>query len=250
MLPARKSKWFEWAFGVYNRNLLARRFEGLRVAGLEALIEREPRRPLVLYANHSSWWDGLVAFQLSRAGGLEQYAMMEERQVLEYPFHRRLGAFGVVRESARDGARAVEYAGRLLKGTNRALWIFPQGLTLPNDARPLRLYTGAARVIERACQADAAPVAMRYEFLDDYRPEAFARIGPPQRVNVEADFNARRLTDIFAERLTSALDELRADILSRSFDGYEEIVAPRRRRKAERRMAARRPLSETSKRQR
>jgi 1-acyl-sn-glycerol-3-phosphate acyltransferase len=234
MLPARKSKWFERVFGVYNRNLIARRFEGLRVAGLEALLEREREAPLVLYANHSSWWDGLVAFQLSRACGLEQYAMMEERQALAYPFHRRLGAFGVVRESARDGVRAVEYAGRLLKDTNRALWIFPQGLTLPNDARPLRLYTGAARIIERVGHADAAPVAMRYEFLDEYRPEAFVRIGPPQRVKVDADFNARRLTEMFTERLTSALDKLRADILSRDFDGYEEIVAPRRRRKAAR----------------
>ena len=239
MLHARKSRWFERVFGVYNRNLIARRFEGLRVAGLEAVLEREPDVPLVLYANHSSWWDGLLAFQLSRAGRFEQYAMMEERLVLEYPFHRRLGAFGVVRESARDGARAIEYAGRLLKGTNRALWIFPQGLTLPNDARPLRLYTGAARIIERVGEADAAAVAMRYEFLDDYRPEAFARIGTPHRVTVASDFNARRLTEIFAERLTSTLDQLREDMLSREFDEYEEIVAPRRRRKAARRMAAR-----------
>lgn len=231
MISARKSFWFERVFAIYNRNLIARRFEGLRVAGLEHLRERQPGVPLVLYANHSSWWDGLIAFQLSRACGLEQYAMMEERQLREFPFHRKLGAFGVVRENARDAVRSIEYAGELLAGTNRALWIFPQGETLPNEARPLVLYNGAARIIERAGVADAVPVALRYEFLDGYRPEALVRIGAMERVTVGDDFDAKRLTALFTERLTKTLDELKGNILSRDFTGYEEIVAPRRRKR-------------------
>lgn len=231
MLPARKSVWFERLFAVYNRNLIARRFEGLRVAGLEDLRERQPGVPLLLYANHSSWWDGLIAFQLSRALCLEQYAMMEERQLRAYQFHRRLGAFGVVRENARDAMMSIEYAGQLLTGTSRALWIFPQGETLPNDARPLALYNGAARIIERAGIVEAAPVALRYEFLDAYRPEVFARIGMKERVTVKDKFDAKRQTAIFTERLTNTLDGLKADILNRDFAAYEEIIAPRRRRK-------------------
>jgi 1-acyl-sn-glycerol-3-phosphate acyltransferase len=238
MLRERKSGWFERAFAVYNRNLIARRFEGLRVAGPEHLRVRERGVPLVLYANHSSWWDGLIAFQVGRACRLEQYAMMEERQLREYPFHRKLGAFGVVRENARDALRSIEYAGQLLKGTSRVLWIFPQGETLPNDARPLVLYTGAARIVERTRLADAAPVAIRYEFLDDYRPEALVRVGPPERVAVDDGFNAKSLTATFTERLTRTLDELRADIISRDFARYEEIAAPRRRRKAALRLTA------------
>lgn len=213
---------------------MARRFEGLRVAGLEHLRGRTSKVPLVLYANHSSWWDGLVIFQAGWSCRVEQYAMMEERQLRAYPFHRKLGAFGVVRESPRDGARSIEYAGQLIKGTNRVLWIFPQGETLPSDARPLMLYPGAARIIERAGVADAAPVAIRYEFLDDYRPEAFVRIGEPSRLTADARFDARRLTALLAERLTRTLDELRADIIAGAFKGYEEIVAPRRRLKAAR----------------
>jgi 1-acyl-sn-glycerol-3-phosphate acyltransferase len=164
--------------------------------------------------------------------------MMEERQLREYPFHRRLGAFGVVRENARDAVRSIEYAGRLLKATSRVLWIFPQGETLPNDARPLVLYTGAARIIERAGRADSAPVAIRYEFLNDHRPEAFARIGSPVRLTVDDEFDAKRMTENFTERLTRTLDRLRADIIAGDFNGYEETVAMRRRRKAAPRVAA------------
>lgn len=229
MIPAHKSKLFERTFAAYNRNLIARRFEGLRVAGLKHLKERSENVPLVLYANHSSWWDGLVAFTVGRACGIEQYAMMEERQLIQYPFHRRLGAFGVVRENAREAARSIEYAAQLLSGTNHALWIFPQGATLRNDARPLKLFTGAARIIERLKRADALPVAVRYEFLDEFRPEIFVRIETPERIT--ESFNPKSLTRAMEESLTVALDRVRDDILRSDFGDYEEIIAPRRRAK-------------------
>jgi chlorobactene lauroyltransferase len=233
MLAARKSAWFERVFAAYNRNLLGRRFEGLRAAGLENLRERPRGLPLVLYANHSSWWDGLLAFQVGRACDLDHYVMMEEEQLRAYAVFRRLGAFSVVREDAREAARSVRYAAGLLRGVERALWIFPQGRIVPNDARPLELYGGAAAVVRRAGGAYAAPVAFRYEFLHDFRPEAFARVGTVERVAAGDGLdvlNSERLTRHFAEALTRTLDGLRADVLAEKFDGYEELVAPRRRR--------------------
>lgn len=228
MIPARKSAWFERVFALYNRNLIARRFEGLRVAGLEQLRDTSRGAPLVLYANHSSWWDGLVAFQIGRVCKLDNYAMMEERHLREHPFHRRLGAFSVVRENAREAARSVEYAGALLRGTSRVVWIFPQGELMPNDVRPLRLYAGVAHVIKRAGGALVAPVAMRYEFLDHFRPEILVRVGEHERVEAGADFSPKIITDSLAEKLTRTLDRVRTDIVRRELADYEEIIAPRR----------------------
>ncbi|MFN2453580.1 MAG: lysophospholipid acyltransferase family protein [Pyrinomonadaceae bacterium] len=229
MITARKSVWFERVFAVYNRNLMARRFEGLRVAGLDNLRQRERTAPLLLYANHSSWWDGLVMFQIARACELDLYAMMEERQLREYPFHRKLGAFSVVRERPREALKSLSYAAGLLRGTTRALLIFPQGVTAPNDTRPLKFYTGAARIIKRIGEVDALPVALRYEFLDDFRPQIFARIGTAQRIRPAPDFNAKGLTLNFAETLASTLDQIRADVLAGNFWDYEELVASFRR---------------------
>jgi 1-acyl-sn-glycerol-3-phosphate acyltransferase len=233
MIPARKNAWFERLFAVYNRNLLARRFEGLRVAGLEHLRNRPTDAPLLLYANHSSWWDGLVAFQLGRASALAQYVLMEERQLKAYPLFRRLGAFSIERQSAREALRSIEYAASLLRGTTRALWIFPQGETFANDTRPLKLYAGAARIIERAGTAYAAPVAMRYEFLGDFRPEAFARVGALEPVTITCKPEIKDATKRFADALTRTLDAVCDDILQARMKDYEEIVAPRRRRKSQ-----------------
>lgn len=234
MITARKSAWFERVFAVYNRNLLARRFEGLRVAGLEGLRERERGVPVVLYANHSSWWDGLVSFEIGRAASLEQYVMMEEKQLERLKLFRRLGAFSVVRGRAREAWRSVEYAGALLGGKESALWIFPQGVTAPNDARPLKFYTGAARIIERAGGALVAPVAMRYEFLEAFRPEALARIGALERIETNDGFDVKTTTRRLSETLTRTLDWLRDDIRESKFEEYEELVAPRRRSAFER----------------
>lgn len=210
MLEANKSQRFESVFAVYNRNLFRRRFAGLRVAGIENLKNRDKNLPLVLYANHSSWWDGLAAFEIGRAAGLDHYLMMEERQLRQLFLFRLLGVFSVVRENPRDSVRSINYAVNLLKEKpNRAVWIFPQGEILPNDSRPLKFYRGIERIIEKTGNCLAAPVALRYEFLGDFKPTAFAKIGVPQFCNEQSE----NITEICAEKLAAELDDLKNDVL-------------------------------------
>lgn len=55
MITARKSAAFQKLFALYNRNLMARRFHGLRARGLDALTaQRRDEAPLIIYCNHSS----------------------------------------------------------------------------------------------------------------------------------------------------------------------------------------------------
>jgi 1-acyl-sn-glycerol-3-phosphate acyltransferase len=211
MLKANKSRWFETLFAVYNRNLFRRRFAALKVEGIENLQNRKSDLPLVLYANHSSWWDGLFAFEIGRAAGLDQFVMMEEKQLKQLYLFRRLGAFSVVRENPRAALRSINYAVEILKETpNRALWIFPQGEILPNDAKPLQFYSGLARIIEKTGECAAVPVAMRYEFLGDFKPAAFAKIGSAETfANIK---DSKQLTERLSTRLSETLCELKAAI--------------------------------------
>lgn len=234
MITARKERLFEHVFALYNRNLIRRRFEGLRVAGLDHLQRHATGTPQLLYANHSSWWDGLIMFQLARVCKLDLYAMMEEKQLRQYPFHRKLGAFSVVRTRPREALKSIEYASNLLRHTSRTLLIFPQGQTAPNDTRPLKFYNGAARIIECVGEIDLLPVALRYEFLDEFRPQIFARVGAAERIEATSDFNAKQLTNYMAEKLTHTLDSVHADVIARNFADYVEIVAPRRRQNEKR----------------
>lgn len=222
MLEAKKSAWFEKIFAVYNRNLLKRRFESLRIFGLDSLQEKKPS---VIYANHSSWWDGLVAFQISHTLKADAFVMMEEKHLQKLFLFRRLGAFSVVRENSRRAAESLNYAVNLLqKKTTRTLWIFPQGEIVPSDARPLKFYNGLSRIVEKSESCAVVSLAMRYEFLGDYKPEILVRVGAAEVFNSHEAFDKKHLTEIFEKNLTNTLDELKQDIASKNTARYENIL--------------------------
>lgn len=221
MLEANKSNLFERIFAVYNRNLFKRRFNSLGVSGLEFLSRKNSQ---IVYANHSSWWDGLVAFEISRKIKADSFIMMEEKQLRKLFLFRKLGAFSIVRENPRQAVKSLEYATNLLKEKpNRTIWIFPQGEILPNDARPIRFYHGAARIVEKAKNCSAIPLAIRYEFRGEFKPEIYVKIGEPETFDDAENLDAKSLTRNFERRLTETLDELKLDISSREISAYEKI---------------------------
>ena len=107
MLEANKNHWFEKLFTVYNRNLLKRRFHSFNVSGLDFLKNRDSRIPSIIYANHSSWWDGLIIFEICRKLNCDFYVMMEEKHLENLPLFRKLGAFSVIRENPREAVKSI-----------------------------------------------------------------------------------------------------------------------------------------------
>ncbi len=222
MLKANKSLWFEKVFAVYNRNLLKRRFDSIWISNL-ALIEQT--KPMIFYANHSSWWDGLLAFQISQQLQIDSYVMMEEKQLKKLFLFRSLGAFSVVRENARQAFESLNYAVGLLKeNPNRTLWIFPQGEILPNDARPLKFYRGLAKIVDRSENCSIAPLAFRYEFLGEFKPRIFVKVGETDDFVSNVKVNSKVLTANFESRLTELLDDLKRDITLRKTNDYRKIL--------------------------
>nr|MBA2737614.1 1-acyl-sn-glycerol-3-phosphate acyltransferase [Pyrinomonadaceae bacterium] len=215
MLKANKSFWFENIFALYNRNLFKRRFNSLQVSGLKFLKDKEEKMPLIIYANHSSWWDGLTAFQISRQAGLDSFIMMEEMQLKKLPFFRKLGAFSVVRENNREALKSINYAIQILKqNPKRTLWIFPQGEISPNDARPLRFYNGLARIIKSLEKSSIISLAMRYEFLGEYKPDIFVKIEKVDLSAADLKLKPQEISDILAVKLSDNLDELKTEIVN------------------------------------
>ena len=55
---------FERMFLVYTRSMMRKHFNGVYVGGVENSVQIDRSLPVILYCNHSSWWDGLIAFVL------------------------------------------------------------------------------------------------------------------------------------------------------------------------------------------
>lgn len=224
MLKANKSAAFDRAFTVYNRHLLKRRFNSFRISGLNFLKDEQGKIPLIIYANHSSWWDGLVFLEILRRFDHENYVMMEEKQLRKLFLFRRLGAFSVVRENPREAVKSINYAANLLSANpSRTLLIFPQGKIFPNDARPLRFYQGLARIIEKVQKCRVLPAALRFEFAGNFKPEIYAKIGEAETLAMDGTYDAKNSTKNFENRLTETLECLKRDVTARQIDKYDQI---------------------------
>lgn len=225
MLEAKKNRFFEQVFRIYNSNLLRRKFDSFRVAGLERL-QKEKSKPKIILANHTGWWDGLVAFDLSMRAGLDGYVMMEEKHLKRFWPFTRLGAFSVVRENAREAVKSIRYAAEILKeDPRRSLWIFPQGEIVPFGARPMRLFPGFARVIERIGECQIVTMTMRYELMKAHRPTIAVSIDEPFSARISGKKDRENLVTKITERLCAGEDKLDAIMSSGNIhDEFENIL--------------------------
>ncbi len=231
MIPARKfllgQRLVWWLIDSSLRKHFDRvflRMRGERTAEQSAL-------PMIMCANHSSWWDGYIAMLIERTQGFDAYLMMEEAQLRRYFFFSWAGCFSVERKNTRSALQSLQYAARLLKnGPKRFVWLFPQGEIFPNDKRPLTFFTGAAYLARLTTPVLLYPVATRIEYLAEQRPDLFISVGEPLLVNAE-DAQARsflkQCTKQLEERVTLELDQLRNDVLASDFSSFTQIMRGR-----------------------
>lgn len=224
MIEARKSALFESLFLIYNRQLLRKYFASVRARNLHFVQQLDRQQPILCVGNHSSWWDGLIELFFSReVFDCEPYLMMDEQQMVRYKFFRWLGVFSVNRNSAREAYRSVRYAAQLFDRPNRFLWIYPQGVMQPNDTRPLRFYTGAARIVSLVGKSvQILPFAHRYELLSEQRPHAFTIFGAPMTVTPPCDSKA--VTRLLETAVTELLERLRSDIIEGRLEEYTTLL--------------------------
>jgi len=230
MIPARKNRPGEALFWRLARASLRRHFATVRLRQRGELSQDPGDVPILIVANHSSWWDGYFAWLLSRTiAPQDQYLMVEEANLRRYPFFTWAGCFSVDREHGRRSRESICYAAHLLKERpQRAVWIFPQGEIVPNDTRPLRCYSGIGHLAKQAGAIRYYPVAMRIEYGREQRPDAFISIGPPRTLLDTTSRRPRDLAACMAADLTAELDQLRADVLAGNITDFQILLRGRR----------------------
>lgn len=218
-------RFFTWYFRRHARKLLAQ----IRMRGGEKVAdwnrERGPGRPLLIIANHSSWWDAVMPILLSLDKyNHDAYGIMEERQLRRYGFFRKLGMFSIDRENFRSAKRSLDYAAELLRETDRVLWLFPQGEIVPNDRRPIHCYSGTAHLIQRIGTCAIVPVAFRYELLREERPIALVSVGEIEEVAANDGRTIPQLTEHITALLTAQADRLRDDFCREQLEEFDVIL--------------------------
>ncbi len=209
MIPARKRRLFNAWFSGHARSRLRATFGVTHVHGLARARALCAEAPVLLVANHTAWWDPLVALHVSQhLLGVDGYAMMDAKNLRRLPFFGFVGAFGVDLDRPADGAAAIKYTARLLDRPGRAVWIFPQGRERPISEKPLAFRPGSAEIARVAHKARAVPVGLRYEFGADEKPSLYISLGaplPPERDVEKALVTHERAVEAELQRIERAV---------------------------------------------
>jgi len=217
MIYPRKSLLFERLFLIGLRWTIRRRFFGVFVKGMQHLEAATARKaPLLICSNHTNWWDGFAAGMLvPRFTGHSIHIAQYELLIRKYPVCRWLGAFAI----DLDGSPlpGLRYALKLLEKPENAVWIFPQGVILP-QREPIVVKPGATWLAEKR-GAWLLPVLFHYDWMLESRPSIFVHCGPalppgtsPEKLQAEM----QRLYDAMV-----------ADMHPLEIDDYQPLYPPK-----------------------
>ena len=138
MIKARHHWFYEWFFDNFIRMKMSVHFREVRLWN----NFHDQGLPVLLLANHSSWWDGFFARRLSKSVFKRRFhVMVLERELARRRFLSRLGAFSI-KKGSQSVIHTLDYTATLLKDPGNLVLIFPQGHLQSTHLRPLQFESG------------------------------------------------------------------------------------------------------------
>lgn len=202
VIRAHKTRWFNAWFVRHATRRLSGAFSEIWVRGATEVAQLARRGSLLIVANHTSWWDGLVSLYLTnRLLEADGYALMDARNLRRLRFFARVGAFGVDLDRPEDAAAGLRYAARLLAQPGRVVWVFPQGHEVAVHVRPLGFRPGAAAIARLRRDASVVPMGLRYEFGELELPRLFVSFGAALPAVSEVDAGCQAQEAAVTEQL-------------------------------------------------
>jgi 1-acyl-sn-glycerol-3-phosphate acyltransferase len=214
-----------WFFRRIVRGYFRRHFHAVRIAGAERF--RGVAGPVIVYANHSSWWDPMVCVLLAAElkPNRRHYAPMDAAALEKYGILKRIGIFPVEMKSARGAVQFLR-TGEAILNDGGVLWVTPQGRFCDPRERPLQFKPGmaalAARVASSRGECTLLPLAIEYPFWDERLPETLLYFG--EAVRVTAGESAEGVQARAVEALEAAMEEMARRAVARRAEGFEVLA--------------------------
>jgi len=222
----RMMRFFDVAFA----RSLAGSFQALRVSR-RATPDYPAGRPLVLLANHPSWWDAVLFMLLLRRlfPGRPAFFPMDAVAFEKYRFMRRIGVFGVEQDQARGAVRFLRTAKQVVShDPSHMLWMNAAGRFADVRERPVPLAAGALRLAEHVPPgALIGTLAFEYTHWTEKRGEALAAFGPAVPAGELAAMDRASREARLRAMLTGTMDLLAEDAITRDPSRFDTLVEGR-----------------------
>lgn len=216
------------AFGWYLRWFFWRNFHAVRISG-PGLPRVPADRPLIIYANHPSWWDPALFMLLANTILRDRicFGPMEAEALGRYNLFRKFGVYGIDTATQQGAARFMASSLRILSRPGTALWITSEGHFTDPRVRPVRLRPGLAHLARRLPDAVIVPLAIEYTFWNERKPEALFRFGAAIAGGAGRDISVAAWNALLEQRLTETMDALARDAITRDPVPFQRILRGR-----------------------
>jgi 1-acyl-sn-glycerol-3-phosphate acyltransferase len=197
-------------FASYLPWYIGRHFHALRLANGDRFPSATG--PLIVYANHASWWDPLSLIVISRhlLPEASHYGPMDAAALKHYGMFRKLGMFPVETGNPRGAAQFLRAAREILSTPNSVLWVTPEGRFTDMRTRPAVFRPGLAALVARTGACTLVPLALEYTFWDERLPEILISCGEAIKIPDGQLHSAAVWSEQLAAGLAAAQDELAA----------------------------------------
>jgi len=146
MVRPQKNIVIRWVLHNYVRWIVGRHFHEI----LFDKVEIDEGRPVLLLANHFSFWDSLILYIVCRKQLKKRfYVLVREDTTVQLRYLKYGGAFSINKKS-RDMLQSLDYAAELLNDPKNLVLIFPQGKLYSNFVQDIQFEKGIRRVMEKA----------------------------------------------------------------------------------------------------
>ncbi len=135
---------------------------------------------------------------------------MEHKQMRQYPFFSRIGAFSINLEDPRSSIKSLRYAVASMKRENACLFIYPEGkLTPVSDSLP-EFNEGLSWLYQKMDEIDFVPIVFYIDNSKSDKPDLYISIG--ESVNRDLVKNKSELTSVFEIKIHALLASLKSNI--------------------------------------
>jgi 1-acyl-sn-glycerol-3-phosphate acyltransferase len=203
------------------RGYFRRHFRAVRIANPKAFTSLPTSTPLIVYANHSSWWDPMVLVLLADRlmPRRSHFAPMDAAALKRYPILKRIGIFPVEMKTPRGAAQFLRTSLALL-AQNAVLWITPQGRFADARERPLAFKPGLASLAAKAPKGcTLLPLAIEYVFWDERLPDTLLQFGEP--IYILHGETAEAVEQLLTAALLETMEALKHKAIARDPAAFE-----------------------------
>jgi 1-acyl-sn-glycerol-3-phosphate acyltransferase len=209
----------------YLRWYLPTKLHSMRIAR-DGQFPSLPDYPLLIYVNHPSWWDPLIAFWLADKllPHSRHYAPIDERALEAYSVLGKLGLFWIELDSRRGSAKFLRMAERILSEPDAVLWVTAEGRFTDPRERPVQLKPGIAHVAHRQHKLCVLPLAWELAYWQESKPEVLMRFGQPLVIEQSQSQSVEQIHEALLARHEANLDALARSVIARDEQAFDTIM--------------------------